>query len=180
MDINDSVLADAHDEVRTILRTYLDAVALAEPLHEQLWESHGVTIPEVRALRRLRSFGPLATGRLADEVGLTATATTRLVDKLERQGFVVREQSHQDRRSFLIRLLDKGEDLVAETSLLDRSNLRRVVEAMSPEDRTAVLDGLRVLVERAQQYLDAADPGAEERVGKGKPNRAEPTNEDRS
>ncbi|EFE67840.1 MarR family winged helix-turn-helix transcriptional regulator [Streptomyces viridosporus] len=46
--------------------------------------------------------GPVTTGRIAELTGLTTGSATRLVDRLERAGYVVRERDEGDRRRVLV------------------------------------------------------------------------------
>ncbi|MGW7268677.1 MarR family winged helix-turn-helix transcriptional regulator [Streptomyces sp. NPDC054842] len=45
---------------------------------------------------------PVTTGRIAELTGLTTGSATRLVDRLERAGYVVRERDAVDRRRVLV------------------------------------------------------------------------------
>ncbi|MGW8764635.1 MarR family winged helix-turn-helix transcriptional regulator [Streptomyces sp. NPDC055815] len=49
--------------------------------------------------------GPVTTGRVAELTGLTTGSATRLVDRLERSGYVTRERSTEDRRRVLVSLV---------------------------------------------------------------------------
>ncbi|MEU9320826.1 MarR family winged helix-turn-helix transcriptional regulator [Streptomyces sp. NPDC048295] len=46
--------------------------------------------------------GPVTTGRIAELTGLTTGSATRLVDRLERGGYVTRERDTVDRRRVLV------------------------------------------------------------------------------
>ncbi len=46
--------------------------------------------------------GPFTTGRIAELTGLTSGSATRLVDRLERAGYVTRERDATDRRRVLV------------------------------------------------------------------------------
>ncbi|MFJ8589179.1 MarR family winged helix-turn-helix transcriptional regulator [Streptomyces sp. NPDC093595] len=46
--------------------------------------------------------GPVTTGRIAELTGLTTGSATRLVDRLERAGYVTRERDVHDRRRVLV------------------------------------------------------------------------------
>ncbi|MFI8291972.1 MarR family winged helix-turn-helix transcriptional regulator [Streptomyces sp. NPDC085614] len=46
--------------------------------------------------------GPVTTGRIAELTGLTTGSATRLVDRLERAGYVTRERDGEDRRRVLV------------------------------------------------------------------------------
>ncbi|MCQ4214379.1 MarR family winged helix-turn-helix transcriptional regulator [Streptomyces longispororuber] len=45
---------------------------------------------------------PVTTGRIAELTGLTTGSATRLVDRLEKAGYVVRERDTADRRRVLV------------------------------------------------------------------------------
>ncbi|MGE7436480.1 MarR family winged helix-turn-helix transcriptional regulator [Kitasatospora sp. NPDC001175] len=46
--------------------------------------------------------GPLTTGRIAELTGLTSGSATRLVDRLEKAGYVTRRRDSSDRRRVLV------------------------------------------------------------------------------
>ncbi|WP_328318974.1 MarR family winged helix-turn-helix transcriptional regulator [Streptomyces sp. NBC_00388] len=46
--------------------------------------------------------GPVTTGRIAELTGLTTGSATRLVDRLERAGYVRRQRDADDRRKVLV------------------------------------------------------------------------------
>lgn len=62
-------------------------------------------ITDVHAIGALLEFGPVGARRLAELLGMTTGATTRLVDRLEREGYVVREPDPADRRRVVLRLV---------------------------------------------------------------------------
>ena len=50
-------------------------------------------------------YGPLTPSALAQRAGLHPATMTGVIDRLERDGWVVRERDHADRRAVLIRAL---------------------------------------------------------------------------
>jgi DNA-binding MarR family transcriptional regulator len=62
----------------------------------------GVHRTDIETLDRLNVLGPMTAGRLSQLTGLSTGATTRLVDRLVRAGFVRREPDDQDRRRVII------------------------------------------------------------------------------
>ena len=55
--------------------------------------------------------GSMSQQQLADQMHKDKNSVTKLVDALERKGFVVREQNRQDRRSNTLVLTEKAEGL---------------------------------------------------------------------
>lgn len=68
--------------------------AIAERLH--------LHPTEVEVLDLLGRDGPLTAGQVAEVTGLTSGAASRLIDRLERAGYVRRAPNPKDRRSVLV------------------------------------------------------------------------------
>lgn len=72
-------------------------------------ERVGMHPTDLECLGFLYESGPMPAGRLAEVTGLTTGATTRMVDRLERAGYVRREADGHDRRRVIVRpLLERG------------------------------------------------------------------------
>lgn len=72
----------------------------------------GVNPADLRCLDWL-SEGPMTASRLAEATGLSAAATTAMIDRLERKGFVVRRRDAGDRRQVLVEMTESGADRVS-------------------------------------------------------------------
>ena len=66
---------------------------------------------------------------LARDLQLTSSASTALVDRLERQGVAERTRHPHDRRRIIVRLTERGEQLVAES----RRCLEHALQLLPPE-----------------------------------------------
>ena len=144
-----SVAADVQAETKEALRAYLDALTLAEPIHERLWHEARITVPQLTVLRELRS-GPQGAGKLGIAVGASPTSLTRLVDRLESRGLVSRRRESDDRRCVEVRLEPAGERLLGQLKVLRGSDLQAAVEAMTAEERRRLTRSLLRLVELAR------------------------------
>lgn len=136
----------AHPDTRAALLAYLDALALAEPLQERLWQEANLTLTQVTVMRFLRE-GSRTAGRLAELAGLSAASTSRLVDRLERRGLVSRRRDDEDRRLVEVCLTPEGERTLGESKVFRGSDLHLAVEAMTVEDRRRLTASLTRLVE---------------------------------
>lgn len=63
----------------------------------------GLTATDLKTIDLFNLFGPMSPGRLAGLTGLTTGGVTRLIDRLERAGFVRREPDPHDRRRVIVR-----------------------------------------------------------------------------
>ncbi|WP_280142724.1 MarR family transcriptional regulator [Amycolatopsis rubida] len=99
-----------------------DDVAALERLTRVLvavaWDSahaapRGVTFPQVRLLVVLDSLGRVPCSRLAEVMGVNASSVTRLADKLEAHGYVVRGEDEHRRTVVTIEVTAAGREVVA-------------------------------------------------------------------
>lgn len=67
-------------------------------------ERVGMHSTDIETMDLLHTLGIMTAGELAQRTGLSSGATTRLVDRLERAGYVRRKRDEQDRRRVLIEL----------------------------------------------------------------------------
>ena len=132
--------SSAHEAVVSILRT----AALVQRRIAQVVEGSGMTIQQYNVLRILRGAAPVGLPTLAirDRMIEEAAGITRLLDKLEQAGHVVRERSTPDRRQVLCQItpaglrlltqLDEPVDIANDQALamLDDSEKRDLVELL--------------------------------------------------
>ncbi|MEU7466992.1 MarR family transcriptional regulator [Streptomyces sp. NPDC044984] len=87
-------------ELAVVSRRYVAAHAL---FNQALADRLGLHPTDLQCLNLLTlEGGPVTTGRVAELTGLTTGSATRLVDRLERAGYVVRERDADDRRLVLV------------------------------------------------------------------------------
>jgi DNA-binding MarR family transcriptional regulator len=106
-------------------------------------------VTDVHALGALLEFGAIGARRLAELMGMTTGATTRLVDRLERAGFVTRAADPDDRRRVVVRLV---EERIADIGRLYEpmdQRWRKQVAGYSGEQMQFLVDFLRAGREHA-------------------------------
>ncbi|MER5431924.1 MarR family winged helix-turn-helix transcriptional regulator [Streptomyces sp. NPDC002588] len=85
---------------------------LYNALNDRLRERHGIVTSQFEFLRHLRDHPGSRVADLAAEFAVGIGATSKGVDRLEKQGWVVRQPNPSDRRSSLLALTDAGVKLV--------------------------------------------------------------------
>ena len=71
--------------------------------HQAVADRLGLHVTDLRCLNLLSQSGPLTAGELGQQTGLGTTgAVTRMVDRLERAGYVRRQLDPRDRRRVII------------------------------------------------------------------------------
>src|ERR1700722_16830252 len=72
---------------------------------------------------RIPAEEPMALGELADLIGISPQAVTKMADSLERRGYVERRDDEADRRRVVLHLTDRG-----------RSYMEAIVELVAKLD----------------------------------------------
>ncbi len=80
----------------------------------ELLRAHGITWTQYNALRILRGAQgePLSCGEVGERMISRESDVTRLLDRLEKQGLVLRARGERDRRVVKTRITDKGLELL--------------------------------------------------------------------
>lgn len=111
------------------------AAVLAE-LERELTARHGLSVSEFDAMVNIPRDGTRIRD-LVDRVVLSQSATSRLVDRLVRRGFVARADAADDSRGVVIRLTPAGRKVLLAAS---RTNAAVVQRAFTDELTAAELD----------------------------------------
>ena len=115
--------SSAEEVVVSVLRT----AAVMQRHLAQVVEAHEITIQQYNVLRILHSANEagLPTLAIRDRMVEEAAGITRLLDKLESAGHVVRERSTPDRRQVLCHITPKSERLITTLDApMDAANQR--------------------------------------------------------
>ncbi len=105
-----------------------------------------VTPSQMNALFALYGVTDLPMGELAEQLGLTESAATRLVDRLINMNLVRRERDDQDRRVVRVRLSSYGKQLAELVFERRQEQFSRFAERLDQTSRDALILGLSQLL----------------------------------
>lgn len=120
----------------------------------------GLGTTESQAVSYLAVNGDHGQSQLARELQLTSSASTALVDRLERQGVAQRLPHPRDRRRTIVRLTDRGRHIAAESERC----LAHALELLEPDQLEAFVQGLGVVADDLDQVARGITTGAVEAV----------------
>ena len=92
-------------------------------------EKEGLTSQHYQAMLILRGWPegqPISINELAKQLLIKHNSAVELVDRLAREGLVVRETSHADRRKVELRLTGRGRTVLAKLAAMHRAELQRI------------------------------------------------------
>jgi MarR family transcriptional regulator for hemolysin len=99
----------------------------------------GLTLPRARALMILGRGSQLNQRELADELDIETPTLVRLLDGMEKQGFIARQSVEGDRRAKQIVMTPHGARMAGEVLDLARSLRSDVLADISTADMTATV-----------------------------------------
>lgn len=111
-------------------------------------EGHGVTVAEWVLMRQLLDEEALAPSRLADRMGMTRGAISKLADRLIAKSMLTRAADPEDGRAQTLALTPAGRALTPELAALADANDAEFFDHLSPEDHATLLRILREIVEK--------------------------------
>ncbi|WP_163572378.1 MarR family transcriptional regulator [Fodinicola feengrottensis] len=107
--------------------------------HEAVANRLGITPTDVRCLNILGA-GPRTARELAQELNLTPSAVTTVVDRLEQAGYAHRERSETDRRQVTVRVdPDRFGEVVALFGGIFR-RMKALMASYAPAERALIVD----------------------------------------
>ena len=107
---------------------------------EEAAEAVGLTPQQHQALLAIKGFPGrerVTNGELAERLQVRHHSVVGLVNRLEAQGLIVREQGESDRREFYINLTARGAELLERLTAAHQEELRHIAPQLG-----AVLEGM--------------------------------------
>jgi len=109
-----------------------------------------VSVAEWVAMRTLYGRGPTPPSRLAEEMGMTRGAITKLADRLAARSLLVRQASPEDGRAQTLALTPEGEALTPQLAALADQNDAAFFGALSEAERATLERLLRRVAEHGR------------------------------
>ena len=148
-------MLDLQQDVDPILETFVFLSPESRRATKDVAREHGLTGPQVTVLKLLEGVGDLSLSELSERIQARNSTITGIVDRMQRDGLVVRRRSERDRRVIEIVLTPRGQELARAIPVQpmqmfasalrslpreDREALRRILPAMSDHVRTLTED----------------------------------------
>lgn len=106
-------MAERAPAVRGVIEALAGWQVLVAQFNDLVARKLGVTPTETQCLYVLTRYGPSTAGDIAVRVNLSTGATTRMLDRLQRAGYINRRPDPSDRRRVVIETAGDGVDQVA-------------------------------------------------------------------
>jgi len=112
-----------------------------------------VTVAEWSFMRALYDLEPVPPSVLAEKMGMTKGAISKLAERLLAKGLVVRTESKDDKRAHSLSLTNEGRDKIPVLAALADENDAEFFDTLTREEHETLNRILKILAER--RGLDA-------------------------
>jgi DNA-binding MarR family transcriptional regulator len=109
---------------------------------------HGLSMSQLGALFLIRRRGGCGVTVLGDDLGVTSSAASQMLQRLVQQGLVLRSEDPSDRRVKKILLTDKGSQLTRESMHARQRWVSDLAENLSDAEKGAIIAALNLLIDR--------------------------------
>ncbi|MER5946556.1 MarR family transcriptional regulator [Streptomyces sp. NPDC001904] len=113
---------------------------------------------QLHALHTVRTAPGLNLGALAGAIGTVPSAASRLCDRLEAAGMILRESPPTNRRTIGLTLTRRGHDVLDAVSARRERLLREVLDRMPSDTRGQLLAGLHAFATASRETGPGAPP----------------------
>ena len=110
----------------------------------------GVSATQFVALAHLIALGPMVQASLAGRLGITPASAVRLIDRMERDGWVARQADPEDRRVKRVVPTDEARAMWRSVSRHGRAVLGQAYRGIEPQEITRAMH----LLERVRANLE--------------------------
>jgi DNA-binding MarR family transcriptional regulator len=120
-------------------------------------EDESITLPQFRTLVVLSNHDELKAAELAEQLGVTPSTATRMIDRLLAAGLVSRDVNPHSRREIVLTLTATGRQLVTAVTRRRRAEIATLVDRMPEQHRRGLVDALEAFSAAAGEPSASAD-----------------------
>ena len=153
----------SQDQVTTWINLHQTARIVQAKIEERLRASTDLSWAEFELLMRLQvaAIRPLQMSEIAAQLVGSPSGTTRIADRLEKDGLIVRETPRENRRIVRVQLSERGRTVLAEAVEIFRVVLQETFGDHLTDNAVSELrSSMRKLLEKNGAWQEArCDPG---------------------
>ena len=118
-------------------------------------------------MKLLQTVGDLSLSELSDKIRAQNSTVTGIIDRMEREGLVLRERSKEDRRVVHIKLTPKGKALADGIPVEPMEIFKGALESLSVQEMRDLMRIMTKVAKRVKQIVrrDVGEPQTESTNG---------------
>jgi DNA-binding MarR family transcriptional regulator len=145
---------------KALSQLMLASLMMADDMDKSL-AKRGLTRTRAKALWEIAHRTPVTQRELADALKVTPRNVTTLVDALEKDGFVLREDHPRDRRAIVLGLSEKGRRAVSRMKREAHQLAQDLFGNLEPDALRTFLDALDHVTKNIERLISEDSASAE-------------------
>jgi DNA-binding MarR family transcriptional regulator len=145
--------SEVKPEVDSILEAIVYLSTESRRLTKELARRADLTGPQLTVLKMLEGLGDLSLSDLSERIRAQNSTVTGIIDRMEREGLVLRSRSTEDRRVVHIKLTDKGARIARDIDVEPMEIFRGALESLTPGEMSDLLRILTKIARRVQAIV---------------------------
>jgi DNA-binding MarR family transcriptional regulator len=113
----------------------------------------GLSLAQMNVLMHLYYRGPSEVTNFCEMMQVSPAGASQMIERLVHEGVVERTEGPTDRRVRLVHLTEKGHQVVQDGIAARQAWINQLVTTLSAEEQEQVAAGLRILNERASDFV---------------------------
>ncbi|WP_085579733.1 MULTISPECIES: MarR family winged helix-turn-helix transcriptional regulator [unclassified Pseudomonas] len=110
------------------------AALLKDRIIDTHMEPHGITAAQFKVLIIVAQYGVDTPAELCRHLSLDSGSMTRMLDRLEQKGFLIRQRSEDDRRQVRLKLTEQGQQLADRLPQIGADAMNELAGAITPDE----------------------------------------------
>ena len=144
---------DVKAEVDQVLEAIIYLYTESRRITKEVARRAELTGPQLTVVKMLETVGELSLSDLSDRIRAQNSTVTGIIDRMEREGLVVRARSTEDKRVVRIRLTEKGERIAREIPVEPMEIFRSALAGLTLAETRDLLRILTKLARRVQSIV---------------------------
>lgn len=157
--MSSAIPSDIKVEVDQVLESLVYLYTESRRITKELARRADLTGPQLTVLKLLEGVGDMSLSELSDRIRAQNSTVTGIIDRMEREGLVIRVRSTEDRRVVHIRLTDKGAKIANEIAVEPMEIFRSALESLTAGEMRELIKLLTKIARRVQSLVKRAPPG---------------------
>ncbi|MDA8019899.1 MAG: MarR family transcriptional regulator [Thermoanaerobaculia bacterium] len=146
--------ASLTSDARALHRSLAELIRLLQFRDRDRICCHEVTVSQCYALQAVVRDGPMRLNDLASFLYLDKSTTSRVVDSLQRKGYLLRSPDPSDRRAVQLEATGEGRRLAGRVEAELQAESEAALAGLDSEVRQGVLRVLTLLIERQARCVE--------------------------
>lgn len=128
-----------------VAKLFINVLGLFKHSIIKTFEDTGITAPQAMVMGVLGNGEKINISDLSSKINLSSSTVSGIVDRLEKQGMVVRERSHIDRRVVYVKICSKFNEIHGNINKLIQENTENMMNKGTPQEIDKIVEGLTTL-----------------------------------